>query len=260
VAQFTGEKVDWLYTIGDLFVSLELNDLDPDAFRRNDGKSPPRHYRDIEGQTFKNAVVVDRGSVVQLKIVSRGQFGFGYRIDGGVLVDSAGRARKRRDLIARQVHCLGKQPYTELTEIDRGYQAPPPAVDAAALIQIQDFPTLGIDRSDTEFQVGAMCCNVSSWSIYGYIDNEDDADYGMPLNIGENPAYGPASPVPPSDHPMRQQVTPKGKESITAFGGAPTRLVPSRAVSKPFASARLIREDDPRQAPNYASFVFLVSP
>jgi hypothetical protein len=260
MAVLHGEKVDWLQTVGDLFVSLELNNQDPDAKRINEGKSQPRHYRYIEGQAFKSAIVVDPGSVVQFKIISRGQFGFGYRIDGGINVDSTGRAQKQRDLIARQAHCLGKDHYTELTEIDRGYQPLAATTNTAALIQIKDFPTLGIDRAETGFQVGAMSCNVSTWSIYGYIDDEDDADYGMPLNIGEKLAYGPMSPVPPPKSALRQKATASGKESFTAFGGAPTRLVPNLPVSKLFASARLIREDDPRQAPNYASFVFLVSP
>lgn len=267
MAVIKGEKVDALHTFGDLYVSLELNQTDPAAKNANSGKKQPEHYRNIFNQAFKNAVIVDNGSVVQFKIASRGLFGFGYRIGGGALVDASGRAvrddknKKKRDVIAKQLYCFGKEGNNaELTGVERGYQDHEASTNATSLIRIRNFPTLKINPDETDLQIALMTCTVSSWNVYGYIDGEDDTDYGMPLNIGEI-AYGPRPPVqrPEMEEPKAftvQSVTP-----VTAFGGAPTRFfLPEGTATQQFPQASLIREDDPVRSSNYVSFAFLVRP
>lgn len=252
MAEIEGEKVDWLHTHGDLYVAVELNDTDEDAKRINTKKAAPQLYRNIRGQSFQNAVIVDNGSVVQFKVRSRGQFGFGYRIYAG-LRDIRGRTR---DLIASRLYCLGVDEYAEASDICRAYQD----VDAAPepLIQIRNFPsTEAIAPIDRDLQLGIMSCTVVSWPIYGYI-NENDEDFGIPLNINEAPYKNlPELPEPERwDQPVKVQVS----TAVNAFGGGPRRLPPSKGKStQEFSSARLLREDNPRYAKNYASFAFLVT-
>jgi hypothetical protein len=253
MAQFTGEKVDWLYTHGDLHVTVELNKTDPDAAAANSGKAAPRLYRNISGQSFNNAVVVDNSSVVQFKIRSRGQFGFGYRIYAG-LRDIRGRTR---DVIADRLYYLTADEQVTNTDINRVYQ------DAEAtvmpLVQILNFPSIAeVSPDDRDIQVALMSCTVVSWGVYGYID-ENDVDYGIPLNIGE----APYTNLPTLQTPGRWDQTVKAEAAqaaVVAFGGGPVRLPPSRGkTSQEFSSARLIREVNPRFAPNYVSFAFLVA-
>jgi hypothetical protein len=251
VAQITGEKVDWLRAQGDLCVAVELNATDPDAVAANSGKAQPRHYRGIAGQTFDNAVVVDNGSVVQFKIRSRGQFGFGYRVYAGLHIRD-----HTRDLIADRLYCLAADEQTPNTDIDRAYQDAQAA--AKPLIQVRNFPSISIDPNDRDLQVGIMCCTVVSWGVYGYID-ENDVDFGIPLNIGEAPYTNLPALAPPPRWDPQVKAEPKGA-AITAFGGGPVRLPPNMGhPSQEFSSARLIREDNPRFAPNYVSFAFLVA-
>jgi hypothetical protein len=270
MAVIKGEKVDALHTFGDLYVSVELNMTDPDAKQANSGKKPPQHYRNISNQAFKNAIIVDNQSVIQFKIRSRGLWGFGYRINGGVLVEN-GRAvlkevrkdvvKMQRDAIARQRYCFGKDgKNTELTEVDRGYQDAVTDTKATSLIMIQNFRTLGITPTETALPAAMMYCTVTSWNVYGYIDDIDQ-DYGMPLNIGET-AYGPR---PPMRRPgMLAQGEPLADNTrlaeVRAFGGAPTRFFPDQGTSgQQFTQGSQTREDDPGLAPNYVSFAFLVS-
>jgi hypothetical protein len=252
LAQITGEKVDWFHTHGDLYVAVELNNTDPDAITTNSGKAQPRLYRNVRGQSFQNAAIVDNGSVVQFKIRSQGQFGFGYRIYAG-LRNIRGRTR---DLIANRLYCLSSAEQAQNTDIDRAYQ------DADAtqqpLIQIVNFPSiLEIEPADRDLQLGMMSCTVVSWEVYGYID-ENDEDFGIPLNISEAPYTNlPAAALRGKwNPPVNALVAPE----VTAFGGGPIRFPPSRGkTSQEFSSARLIREQNPRYAPNYTSFAFLVA-
>jgi hypothetical protein len=253
VAKITGEKVDWLHTHGDLYVSVELNKTDPDAQTTNSGKGEPRLYRNIPGQSFSNAVVVDNGSVVQFKIFSRGQFGFGYRTYAG-LRDITGRTR---DVIADRLYCLSADEQKQNEDISRAYQDA--EATAKPLIQILNFPSMSqIGATDRNLQVGMMSCTLVSWRVYGYIDENDEV-YGIPLNIGEAP-YTNLPSAPPSR--WNQQVNAEPTSApVAVFGGGPIRLPPSRGkTSQEFSSARLIREDNPRFAPNYVSFAFLVAP
>jgi hypothetical protein len=253
VAQITGEKVDWLRTHGDLYVAVELNETDPDAKTINSGKAPPRLVRNIPNQSFSNAVIVDNGSVVQFKILSRGQFGFGYRTYAG-LRDIRGR---KRDLIADRLYCLTSEEQKKNKEIDRAYQDAEATVKP--LIQILNFPSFpDISAKDHDIQVAMMSCTVVSWRVYGYID-ENDEDYGIPLNIGEVQFTNVPSVSPPR---WNESIKAEPLSApITVFGGGPCRLVPSKGnPSTEFSSARLIREDNPRFAPNYVSFAFLVAP
>ncbi|RRH93909.1 hypothetical protein EH240_28600 [Mesorhizobium tamadayense] len=252
MAQITGEHVDWLHAHGDLYVAVELNNTDPDAIAANSGKAPPRLYRNITGQSFRNAVVVDNGSVVQFKVRSRGPHGFGYRVYAG-LKNIRGRTR---DLIADRLYCLSATEQSQNTDVDRAYQ------DADAtpqpLIQIKNFPSIdAIAPTDRDLQLGMISCTVVSWGVYGYID-ENDEDFGIPLNIGEAPYTNlPGSPPP---NKWNQPVNVTASPQVTAFGGGPTRFRPSKGkASQEFSSARLIREDNPRFAPNYVGFTFLVA-
>lgn len=252
MAQITGEHVDWLHTHGDLYVAVELNNTDPEAIAANSGKAPPRLYRNISGQSFQNAVIVDNGSVVQFKIRSRGPYGFGYRIYAG-LNNIRGRTR---DVIANRLYCLSSNEHSQNTDIDRAFQD----VDATAqpLIQIRNFPSIdAIAPTDRDLQLGMMSCTVVSWGVYGYID-ENDEDFGIPLNIGEPPySSRPASPPP---NRWSQPVNVTAGPQVTAFGGGPLRFpLRSGNGSQELSSARLIREDNPRFAPNYAGFAFLVA-
>jgi hypothetical protein len=252
VAQITGETVNWLHTHGDLYVAVELNKTDPDAQTANSGKAQPRLYRNIAGQSFSNAVVVDNGSVVQFKIFSRGQFGFGYRTYGG-LRDIRGRTR---DMIADRLYCLSADEQKQNEDINRAYQDT--EATAKPLIQILNFPSMSeIAATDRDLQVGMMSCTVVSWRVYGYIDENDEV-YGIPLNIGEAP-YTNLPPARPLSWNPEVKAELKGAP-ITVFGGGPIRLPPSKGkTSQEYSSARLIREDNPRFAPHYVSFAFLVA-
>jgi hypothetical protein len=268
MAVIKGEKVDALHTFGDLYVSVELNMTDPDARQANSGKKPPQHYRNISNQSFKNAIVVDNKSVIQFKIRSRGPFGFGYRINGGVLVEN-GRAvlkevrknerKMQRDAIARRRYCFGTDGnYTELTDVDRGYQNALTDTNATSLIMIQNFRTFGITPTETALPVAMMYCTVMSWNVYGYLDDISN-DYGMPLNIDET-AYGPRPPTRRPENVVQGEPL-AGNTSLTevqAIGGAPTRFFLSQGRSgEEFMQGSQIREDDPELASNYTSFAFL---
>jgi hypothetical protein len=259
LAQFEGEKVDWLHTHGDLYVAAELNNTDDDAVSANKNKAQPRLYRNIRGQSFQNAVVVDNGSVVQFKIRSRGQFGFGYRIYAG-LKDTGRRDENQkriytRDVIANRLYCLGSDEQVPKDDIDRAYQDADATIKP--LIQIRSFPSIeAIAPTDRELQLGMMSCTVVSWGVYGYID-ENSEDFGIPLNIGETPYTNlPELRSPRWDQKVNAQHTLQ----TVAFGGGPARLPASRGkASQAFSSADMIREDNPRFAPNYVSFAFLVT-
>jgi|SoiMethySBSTD1v2_1073268.scaffolds.fasta_scaffold18183_5 hypothetical protein len=270
MAVIKGEKVDALHTFGDLYVSVELNMTDPDAKKANSGKKPPQHYRNISNQGFKNAIIVDNQSVIQFKIRSRGLWGFGYRIDGGVLVQN-GRAvmkevrkdelKMQRDTIAKRRYCFGKDgKNSELTDVDRGYQAAVTDTKATSLIMVQNFRTFGITPTQTVLPAAMMYCTVASWNVYGYIDDIDQ-DYGMPLNVGEA-IYGPRSPMRQPELLVQGEPLADGTRlaEVQALGGAPTRFFPDQGTSgQQFAQGIQIREDDPDRAPSYVSFAFLVS-
>jgi hypothetical protein len=259
LAQFEGEKVDWLHTHGDLYVAVELNNTDVDAIAANKNKAQPRLYRNIRGQSFHNAVVVDNGSVVQFKVRSRGQFGFGYRIYAG-LKDTGRRDENQkriytRDVIANRLYCLSSDEQVPKDDIDRAYQDADAPVQP--LIQIRNFPSIAeVARNDRDLQLGMISCTVVSWRVYGYID-ENDEDFGIPLNIGEA-SHANLPELEPSA--WNQPVNARLTLANAAFGGGPRRLSAGRGkTTQEFSAARLIREDNPRFAPNYLSFAFLVA-
>src|SRR5262249_40994979 len=153
-----------------------------------------------------------------------------------------------------RLYCLSSDEQTPNTDIDRAYQDA--EATAKPLIQVRNFPDLDIDPNARDLQLGIMSCTIVSWGVYGYID-ENDMDFGIPLNIGEASNTNlPALPrLPKLDQPVKAEA--KG-DPITAFGGGPVRL-PASKWNPELSSARLIREDNPRFAPHYVSFAFLVA-
>lgn len=234
MAQITGEHVDWLHTHGDLYVAVELNNTDPDAIAANSGKAPPRLYRNISGQSFQNAVIVDNGSVVQFKVRSRGPFGFGYRVYAG-LNDIRGRTR---DVIANRLYCLSSNEQSQNTDIDRAFQD----VDAKTqpLIQIRNFPSIdAIAPTDRDLQLGMMSCTVVSWGVYGYID-EKRRRFRNPTEHRRGPLFQPAGIA------TAEQVEPTGerdgKPSSYCFRRRPHTLPRQQRKSEP---GTLVRQADP---------------
>lgn len=264
MAKIHGEKVDWLHTNGDLYVAVELNNTDEGAREINKDKAQPRLYRNIDGQSFKNAVIVDNGSVVQFKIRSRGPFGFGYRIYAG-LRNTGERKRDRpifrRDLIANRLYSLSPDEdqipkYVQQEDIDRAYQDEYASVKP--LIQVRNFPSMNdLASDDRDLQLGMMSCTVVSWGVYGYID-EDSNDFGFPQDKNQEPyTNAPALPQPAR---WKQEVKVENSPDLIAFGGGAIRLPLRRGqASQTFSSADMIREVDPKLARNYTSFAFLVA-
>lgn len=246
--------VEKLQTFGDLFVTVELNMEDDEAKTANAGKKAPRHYQNISAQTFKNAVLVDEGSYIQFKIQSRGEFGYGFRIVGGLKLNQRNQVEGTEvesDMIVKQLYCfppiseknifevVGKE--VSLTDTIRRYQ------DKSQSIKIEGFKTLGWGVDDRDKMVNMMNCTVTSWEVYGFIDDATDIDYGHPADIGRV-EWGP--------YAASREIGGGQAAPQKAAGGGPVRRGTS---SQEFKTARQIREDNPNEAPNYVNFAFLIA-
>jgi hypothetical protein len=256
-----GDTVDCLHTTDALKVKVELND-EAEAQAANKGKKAPQHYENIKTSkiiNFKSAVVVQQGSIIQFKITSRGAFGFGYRILGGVELDSYGKVvpgiKSQQDTIVRQLYCVdksGTSKDTDRTDIVRRYQN-----DEHSLIKVQDFKSVGGLRADTGTMAAMMSCTVHSWGVYGFIDDATDIDYGHPADIGRENEWGPYKPTrlaPGITASAAAGASARATASSLVAGG-PTRFGTS---SQEFAFVRQIRQDNPDAAPHYVNFTILI--
>ena len=194
MAQIVGEVVDRLRTIGDLSIAVALNTTDPEAAKANAGKNPPTLYRNIQGQSYDDAAVVDKGSVIEFLIESRGRFGFGYRIVTGVKIDAEGRPKSdahgnQRNSVVERLYCLDPTGQDiALKDVVRRYQKVDPEHKDRLLIKVEDFPTLEIPSDRKDVLLAMMSVSIVSWPVYGFIDGENDEAFGDPLfpGVGDN--------------------------------------------------------------------------
>src|SRR5580658_10372582 len=148
--KITGDKVNSLQTTGDLWVEVQLNEAEANA---NEAKKPPEHYTNIQGQTFNNAVVVQEHSCIQFKIKSKGEFGFGYRIVGGIDLDAKKKVGDTKpQTIVSKLYCLPQVSaadirklveHDELVDVVQRYQD-----EEKSLIKVEGFKTLNFNPRD----------------------------------------------------------------------------------------------------------------
>jgi hypothetical protein len=249
--KIVGEQVNALQTTGELSVTVQLN-KEAAAKGMNEHKKEPALYKNISDQTFSNAVIVQEHSVIQFEITSRGKFGFGYRIVGGLELDSRNQVvtDAQPQVIVNKLYCLPapsaedrfKLAYNaKLTDTVQRYQ------DASkSMITIEGFKTLNFAPDDRGQMVAMMNCTITSWDVLGFIDDETDIDYGQPADIVR--AGAPLGLFSSATAGIGGSVA----ASRDAAGGGPTRGETSGQV---FKNARNIREDEPR---NYVNFSFLI--
>ncbi|MGH9328325.1 MAG: hypothetical protein ACRD2B_16780 [Terriglobia bacterium] len=239
--QIKGDKVKSLQTTGDVWVEVQLNQ-EAGAEGVNKGKKAPEHYQNVVGQPFLNAVIVQEGSYIQFKIRSHGELGFGHRIVGGLKLDGRNKpipGEARPDIIVSQLYCLPPVSSENMFELDKGadlYDIVQRYQDSrSSMIAVDGFKRLNLSTDDRDKMVTMMNCTVTSWGVYGFIDDATDIDYGHPADIGRV-EWGPGI-------------------AGLGVGGRPVRQGTSiQAITK----VRQIREDYPDAAPNYVNFAFLV--
>ncbi len=238
--RIVGEKVNELQTTGDLWVEVQLSE-ETTAQVKNREMMAPIHYRNVVNQPFRNAVIVQEGSYIQFKVKSRGEFGFGYRILGGLRLDARNKVMNgeaQPDVIVDRQYCLppvSKENIFDLVESDLYVAVHRYDGAAKPMIAVQGFRKIGLSTDDRHKMVTMMNCTVMSWGVYGFIDDATDLDYGLPADIGRI-EWGPGIAGPGVANPSVRQ----------------------GSSSREITGVRQIREDNPDAAPNYVNFTFLV--